>query len=379
MDALEILFWVAVGAIAYAYLGYPLCLAVLGRLRPRPVHMPDPAYAPPVTVLVPVHNEARLIRRKLDNLVALDYPRERLEIVVVSDGSTDESPAIVREYADRGVRLMEVPERRGKANALNTGLEAATGEIVVFTDASIMLRPEALRRIVLPLQDPAVGCVSGEDRIEGGGGEGAYGRYELYLRRKESAIASIVGASGSFYAQRRALCRPFREGMAPDFLSVLETVEAGYRAVSEESAVGTMTSVVDPRDEFRRKVRTLVRGYAALFARPSLLDPRRHGLFAFILFSHKLVRWSVPAFMLLALLANLGLLASPLYQATLAAQAAGYAAAAASLIGVPVLGTLPGARICLYFVNVNAAIAYAWLVYLRGARVEIWNPSQRSG
>lgn len=371
------IFWFAVGLILYAYFGYPLVLAVLGRLRPRGVTAPRTDYVPTVSILLPVHNESRVIRDKLENLLSIDYPREALEIIVISDGSTDDTPAVAGSFSEQGVRVVEVGERRGKANALNRGLEAARGEILVFTDASIMLRADALRKIVRHFQDTAVGCVSGEDHIEDGGGEGAYGRYELFLRRKESQVASIVGASGSFYAQRRDICQPFLEGMAPDFLSVLNTVEAGYRSISDGEAVGTMTSVKSPRDEYRRKVRTLVRGFAALSAKRHLLDPRRYGLFSFLLVSHKLLRWLVPFFMIAALLANAALVSVPVYQVTLALQLLGYVMAGAAFMGVPLLRDATPVRICLYFVNVNVAILAAWLTYWRGTRLEVWTPSQR--
>jgi exosortase A-associated hydrolase 2 len=226
-------------------------------------------------VLVPAYNEAGVIGSKLDNLLGLDYPRDRLQLVVVSDGSTDGTNALLEAAAAGDERLTTVllDERRGKANALNQGLGRATGEIVVFSDSSILLDAQALRAIVKPFADPEVGCVSGEDHIPEGGGEGLYGRYELFLRNRESAVGSIVGASGSFYAERRALCRPFVDGLAPDFLSVLNTVEQGYRAVTEPAAFGFMSAVKHPGDEFRRKVRTLLRGITTLWVKRGLLNP----------------------------------------------------------------------------------------------------------
>ena len=186
-----------------------------------------------------------------------------------------------------------------------------------------------------------------------------------------------MGASGSFYAQRRALCQPFVEGMAPDFLSVLRTVEQGSRAVSEPRAAGRMTSVKDPGEEFTRKVRTLLRGMTTLLAHPQLLNPLRFPRFSFLLLSHKLLRWTVPFFMAAALLVPLGLLDSQLYLTLFAAQAAFYVLAAAAWVNLAgVQGTMPG-RIALYFVSVNAAIAAAWWRYARGVRQELWTPSRR--
>jgi len=369
------LFWIGVFGVFYPYLGYPLVLMALRRLRPRPAP-PPLAEWPTLSLIIPVHNEARRLASKIANTRALDYPADRLEVLFVSDGSTDETVDLVRSSAP-DMQLLVLPERGGKAAALNAGLERVRGDIVVFTDASIALEPASLRAIVGPMADPRVGCVSGEDRIAESGGEGLYGRYELFLRRLESDLHSIVGASGSFYAQRRSVCTPFTEGMAPDFLSVLRTVERGYRAVSEETAVGSMTSVKDPRQEFDRKVRTLLRGMTALFACTPLLNPFRHGVFAFELWSHKVLRWTVPFFLLLALLAPLALLDRPFYLAAFAAQVVFYAGALAALLGWgPVGRTLPG-KIALYFSSVNAAILAAWYRYWTGVRQELWTPSRR--
>ena len=370
------IFWIAVVGVFYPYAGYPLVLQLVRRLvsRPRPADAPA---LPTVSMIVPVHNEASRLAPKLANTLALDYPADRLEILFVSDGSTDDTAAMIRATAGRRLDVIELPQRGGKAAALNAGLDRAGGEIVVFTDASIALAPDSIRAIVAPFADPRVGCVSGEDRIAETGGEGLYGRYELSLRRLESDVHSIVGASGSFYAQRRGLCTPFSEGMAPDFLSVLRTVQQGYRAISEPAAVGEMTSVKGAKQEFDRKVRTLLRGMTALFACKTLLNPVRFPVFAFELWSHKVLRWTVPFNLLAALLAPLALLDRPFYVVALVAQIVFYAGAAAAFAEwANVHRSLPG-RIALYFSSVNAAILTAWYHYSRGVRQELWTPSRR--
>lgn len=375
---METVFWVSLVAIGYAYFGYPLLLKLADAVAPWPVHRGDVAWTPRVTVLVPAYNEAGVIGGKLDNLLGLDYPRDRLQIVVVSDGSTDGTNALLKEAArDDRLTAVLLPERRGKANALNQGLLRATGDIVVFSDSSIMLDPQALRAIVRPFADPEVGCVSGEDHIPEGGGEGMYGRYELFLRNRESAIGSIVGASGSFYAQRRGLCEPFVDGLAPDFLSVLNTVEAGYRAVTEPAAFGFMTAVKHPGDEFRRKVRTLLRGITTLWVKRGLLNPFRYGRFAWVLFSHKVMRWLVPLFMLLALLANLALAGHPFYAFMLVLQLAFYGLALLAWFQVSGLQDRIYGRVPLYFIAANLAVLFAWFKFLLGTRQELWEPSRR--
>jgi glycosyltransferase involved in cell wall biosynthesis len=372
----EALFWLAVGGVVYAYLGYPAVLFAVGLVARREA-MPKSDGLPTVTMIIPVHNEQGRIASKLVNTAALDYPRDRLQVLFVSDGSTDGTVEMIASRKPNWMDLIELPVRGGKASALNAGLARATNEILVFSDASIALQPEALRQIVRSFANPHIGCVSGEDRIADSGGEAWYGRYELLLRRLESRVHSIVGASGSFYAQRRAICTPFAEGMAPDFLSVLRTVEQGYRAVSDPQALGVMTSVKDARLEFDRKVRTLIRGMTALFAYGRLLDPVRYGWFAFALWSHKIGRWTVPLFLIVALLSPLALLASPAYVAFFVVQLAFYGAALMALTGIRgVQHSLPG-RIALYFSTVNAAILAAWFRYARGVRQELWTPSHR--
>lgn len=330
-----------------------------------------------MSLIVPVSNEERRIRQKVHNTLALAYPRDRLEIFFVSDGSTDRTVETLRAASDGPLNILELPVRRGKAAALNAGLERATHEIVVFSDASIDLERDALTQIARRFDDPRVGCVSGEDRIGDAGGEALYGRYELLLRRLESEVHSIVGASGSFYAQRRALCEPFTEGMAPDFLSVLRTVRRGFRAVSEPSAVGCMSSVKSPRGEFERKVRTLIRGMTALFAHPELLNPFRYGAFSFALWSHKILRWSAPFFLLTAFASSLILAASPLYFAAFAAQAVFYGGALAALAEWGSIHRSLFGKVALYFSSVNAAILTAWCRYGMGVRLELWTPSRR--
>lgn len=378
---MELVFWISVFGVVYPYLGYPVVLAMLGRVAGRRDRWHEPlvpgAEPPSISMIVPVHNEASRIGRKVVNTAALRYPPHRLEVLFISDGSTDATVDIIRAGQTASMTIVELPGRGGKAAALNAGLQHAAHDILVFSDASIELEPEALHRIVRPFEDPEIGCVSGEDRIAESGGEGWYGRYELFLRRLESRVHSIVGASGSFYAQRRALCRPFTEGMAPDFLSVLRTVEQGYRAVSEPSAVGSMTSLKDNRHEFDRKVRTSIRGMTTLFAHAGVLNPFRYGVFAFAMWSHKVLRWTVPFFLVTAFLSPLALLHRPLYAAAFVLQAAFYLGALAALGEWGSVHRSFVGKVALYFSTVNAAILAAWYRYGTGVRQEIWTPSRR--
>lgn len=374
------LFWLSAAAVVYAYAGYPLVLLLLARLRPRPWQRTarQDAELPGLTMIVPVHNERAVIAGKLRNTRALAYPRGRLEVLFVSDGSTDGTPELIRGDLDDRSRLIELPDRGGKAAALNAGLVEARHGIMVFSDASILLAPDALQAIARPFASPEVGCVSGEDRIAEAGGEGLYGRYELSLRRQESLVGSIVGASGSFYAQRRDLCDQFVTNVAPDFLSVLRTVARGFRAVTEPSAVGTMAALTSPADEFRRKVRTILRGLTTLGANVRMLNPFRYGVFAFELVSHKLARWLVPFFLLALLVSNAALAPhSTFYAVVLVGQVAFYGLALAAFSGSRLVASLLPVKISIYFTTVNVATLSAWMKFAAGARQELWSPSRR--
>ena len=372
---MKILFWLSALAVLYAYAGYPLLLMLWPRRRGAGnEHLGRQGYEPTISIIIPVYNEEKVIREKIQNTFSLEYPAEKREILVVSDASDDRTPVIVREYRGDGVDLYELPGRQGKAGALNLGLQKARHEIIVFSDASIELERGALRKLAGRFADPLIGCVSGEDHIPGGGGEGAYGRYELALRNLENRAGSIVGASGCFYAQRRDLCRPFREGMAPDFFSVLETVEKGFRAVTEPEATGLMKSVAEPRGEFSRKVRTFLRGMTTLLHFNHLLNPFRYGIFSLQLFSHKILRWSAGLFLVLLFISNLFLAGSAFYGFTLAIQSAFYALAVVGWL----FSTKPLIfRIPFFFSMVNLSALVAWAKYAIGVRQEIWEPTRR--
>lgn len=374
---MELLFWISLFAVIYPYALYPAILVGWNRLAGRRAPVPDPVYRPSVTVILPVHNEARRIEAKVKNLLELDYPHERLQVVIIGDGCTDDTLERAAQAGGSFVVVHPLQARAGKAAALNAGLERATGKIVVFTDAGILLDRGALASLVGHFNDPAIGCVSGEDYVEGGGNEGLYGRMELFVRREEARLHSIAGASGCFYGMRRALCRPFRVGMAPDFLSVLDTVRSGHRAVCEPAARGAMTATASQRAEFSRKTRTFLRGLTALFGNIALLNPLRHPAFSFILWSHKLMRWLGPVSLLLCLVSAFASRAEPLYAALLYAQVLFYAIALGALAWPSTVGRLALARISGFFLLVNAAAGLALLQWLAGVRQELWEPTRR--
>jgi cellulose synthase/poly-beta-1,6-N-acetylglucosamine synthase-like glycosyltransferase len=376
---IEWLFWIALLGCAYSYALYPALLRMAPpRAASGPVSKPVRDW-PSVTLVIACRNEARRLRHKLDNALAVDYPQ--LEIAVASDASDDDSDDIVREYASRGVRLIRSPERRGKEFAQGLAMSQTTGEVLVFSDAGTDLPPDSIRHLVENLTDPSIGAVSSEDRFisEDGRvvGEGAYVKYEMWLRRLESQRAGLVGLSGSFFGVRRSVVGAWNAAIPSDFACALYAVKAGMRAVSDPRVVGVYKDIKDPSKEFGRKVRTAVRGMSAVAALREVLNPFRFGLFAFQVWSHKVMRWLVPLFMTMLLVTSLLLAPEhPLYAAALAAQAAGYVLVLAAHV-MPRLRQVALVRLAYFFVQVNLALGQAGIDFLRGRRIVTWDPSAR--
>ena len=403
---IRLTFWAALATIAYTYVGFPLLVLVRARLRPRP-----PASAPIepiVSIVLAAHNEAAAIGARLDNLVALDYPADRLSTIVASDGSDDRTVEIARRYADRGVRVLDLG-RVGKADALNAAVEAADGEILVFTDANTMFEPGALRALVAPFADPEVGGAAGDQRYlpasralgdgatatpadadadsddVGSGpdaaGERTYWDLDRRVKLAESAAGSTVSATGAIYAIRRDLFEPVRAGVTDDFITSTAVVAQGRRLVFVPDAVAWEPVASSDRLEYGRKVRIMTRGLRGVAVRRSLLDPRRSGFYAVQLASHKILR-RMMAVPLLMLAATAGLLwgAGPIYRLT------ALGAAAVTVLGgiglaAPMsrLGRHRLARLCGFFLLVNVASLQAAWNLATGRRIDRWEPRRSDG
>ena len=365
--------------VFFAYLGYPLTLLLIARVRRREVK--KSLFFPSVTLIITAYNEEKRIREKLENTLSLEYPREKLQILVASDGSTDATNGIVEAYAERGVEFLPVVPRGGKENAQKEAVRMARGEVLVFSDVATQLDPDGLTQIVGNFADPTVGCVSSIDRVLGKdgrpGGEGAYVRYEMWLRALESQVHSLVGLSGSFFAARREVCRDFSTDMQSDFRTLLNSMRLGLRGVSDSSAVGYYLDVSDERREFDRKVRTVVRGLTVFFRNLEFLNPLRYGFFSYQYFCHKLLRWLVPLFLLSAFTANLALAPGSLEYSVLLMGQIGFYATAILVWRRHSLPSHPLLKLPAYFVAANAAIILAWWRYFRGQRLVMWTPSQR--
>ena len=359
--------------IGFAYIGYPLIAMLLARWSPREVRLGDAR--PSLSVIIAVHDGERELRRKLESTLALEYPSP-VEIIVASDGSTDATDAIAREMADRGVKLVRNAERRGKEAAQANAIQHASGEVLVFTDLSAELAPDALHQIVRPFCDPRVGCVSSEDIVDSLGAERNYVSIEMWLRRQESRASTLVGLSGSFFAVRQSLASPWPDDLASDFRSALEAIRRGYRAVSEPRARARFGASEERGVEWQRKIRTVRRGIAVLAAYRELLHPR-HGRAALVLWGHKVARFTSP-FALLGVLAGSALaageggLAAILLVAQLLAYGLGVLALTLRGVGARSIPRLAG-----FFVLVNSAIVVAWAYHLSGRRAVTWQPTQR--
>jgi glycosyltransferase involved in cell wall biosynthesis len=374
----QALFWICVGFVAYAYVGYLLVLQVLVKVRSQAVRRGD--YTPRMSLIIAARNEDARIANKLQQALALDYPRERLEIIVASDCSTDDTHAIVRSFDDERVRLVVSPERRGKEFAQKTAIESATGDILVFSDAATGMDNDGLRQIARNFADPTVGCVSSVDRMVGKdgeiSGEGLYVRYEMRLRALESETGSVIGLSGSLFAARREVCQPWPVDLPSDFITVLNTLRHGMRGISDPAVVGYYADLSDPTREYNRKVRTVTRGIRALAKNLRLLNPFVYGLVAWQLFSHKLCRWVVPFALVGALVSSIALaLTSQVYAAAVVGQAIFYAIALYGFKEPERMTGLP--RAITFFALANASIVHGWVNVATGRSFATWEPSKR--
>lgn len=292
-----IMVWGALGTIVYVYVGYPVVLWLLAKVHRRDIHHAD--ITPSVTLLISAYNEEESIGKKLENSLELDYPRDRLDIIVISDASTDETDRIVRSYADRGVTLLRMPERGGKTVGLNAAVRQAHGDMILFSDANILYRKDVIRRMVRNFADSEIGCVTGDSRyLEGSVSaahvqENSYWGYERFIRTLESVIGSTVGGDGAIFAIRRELYTPLRPDAINDLMIPLQIVLRGYRAIFEPAAVGLEPSAGHFKGEFRRKRRIVNRSWRCVMSMPQVLGSGSGAMFAWQVWSHKVLRWLV--------------------------------------------------------------------------------------
>ena len=339
-----LLFWISATILFYIYLGYPLLLWVWAKFFPRPVERSN-AF-PSVSILLSAYNEEKVIARKMENLLALDYPRDKLEILVGSDGSNDSTASILARYEGEKVGVVALNERGGKPRMLNSLAQQARGEILVFTDARQKIDREAIRHLVQNFSDPKVGCVSGELMLEGTNGAvakglGFYWTYEKFIRSKESEVDSVMGATGALYAIRRSLYHPMpEETILDDLYLPMKVVSQGYRTLFEGKAWVYDDASSAPRQEYERKVRTLAGNYQSFVQLSSTLNPFKSRV-AFQFISHKLLRVLAPFFLVALFVSNLFLPDCPLYWVFFILQIAFY--------GLALLGAIVPGRMRQFF------------------------------
>jgi glycosyltransferase involved in cell wall biosynthesis len=372
------IFWWAASFLIYTFAGYPLLLWLISLGRSRAYQRGT--IRPIASLIIAAHNEAAVIRRKILNCLELTYPKDKYEIIVASDGSHDGTAEIVRSFNPQGVKLIEISERHGKQYVQMLARDAARGEILVFTDAGVELEPDGLQQIVSNFVDPSVGCVSSEDQvIKGRGvGERSYVQLEMWLRRLESRIGSVVTASGSFFAARRTVCEVWHTDQTSDFFVPLNAVSQGLRAVVDPKSLGCYGLVHSEKDELQRKIRTIVNGLHVFFSHLHLLNPFRYGFFSWQLISHKLFRWLSPSAILFLTISNLFLWrTSSFYRMCLALQVGIYGAGLLALVADRFSGWRP-IKLAGYFLVGNAATLMAWFYFLSGEKFVTWQPTQRA-
>lgn len=372
-------FWICCALLVYSYLLYPLLVGILAKRFGVPVAADNLLRR--VTVIVTAYNEANCIRAKLDNLAGLEYPPSLVQILVVSDGSTDSTEEMAASYEVRPIRVLRIDGRQGKTACQNAAALAADGEILVFTDATTRLQADALRAMVKNFADPQIGCVGGRlkyvsdvDNMTGSGGE-AYWSYETRLRMGESSLGSLIGVSGCLYAVRKSAYRPIDPGLISDFAIAMRIQELGLRTVLAPDACCYETTLEDGTRELSMRVRVGVRSLNALVHERRFLNPLKYGRFAWQLWSHKVLRYASPFLWIGALAANVVLISYHLaYLVMFVGQSVIIAAGVTGFLLQDRNHNLGLLAKPYYFLLTNLASLIAALRFLRGERLVVWTP-----
>lgn len=374
-------FWILIGLIVYAYFGYPLLLSFISKFKRERIEKKD--IYPNVSIIIAAHNEEKSIKDKIENTISLDYPKEKLEIIVASDSSTDRTNEIVSNCKDDRVKLLNFTKRKGKTFVQNEAVKEANGEIMLFSDATTTYDSQVIKKMVQNFADSNVGAVGGElvfininENAIGGGG-GLYWKYEKFLKRKESQITSLIGVSGCCYAVRKDLYEPIGLDVISDFVIAQIVYKKGKKVVYEPGAVSFEETNDNVKDEFKMRVRIAVRTLYGLWYMRSLFNPLKYGFFAVQLISHKILRYLVPVILILLFLVNVILqINNPLwlYKLILYLQIAFYVGA--------FLGRVFQKRkifiyLPFYFCLTNFALLIGIVKFLRGEKQVLWDPLRK--
>ncbi|MGF1638039.1 MAG: glycosyltransferase family 2 protein [Cyclobacteriaceae bacterium] len=385
---LIILFWVFVGIVFYAYLGYGFILFLLVRIKrlfnKTKAEISD--YYPEVTLLVAAFNEEDYIREKIENSFSLDYPKDKLKFLFVTDGSDDRTPDIIKEYPQ--IDLFHQPERQGKIAAVERTMPHVSTEIVVYTDANTALNVDAIKKIVRHYADPTVGGVAGEKRIRSknedeaiGAGEGIYWKYESQLKKWDSELYSVVGAAGELFSIRTALFEPVpRDTLIEDFYLTLKLAMQGHRIIYEPDAYAEEEPSASIKEELKRKIRIAAGGIQAIVRLKSLLNPFKYGILSFEYISHRVLRWTLaPLVLPLIFILNIVLAAQGLlfYQVILVMQIGFYALAALGYLLESKKIRLKAAFVPYYFCIMNYAVYKGFQRFIKGSQSVLWEKAQR--
>jgi cellulose synthase/poly-beta-1,6-N-acetylglucosamine synthase-like glycosyltransferase len=375
----QIIFGLGIAALFYVYIGYPLLVYLVSRLFPKNIRRAP--FEPQVTVLITAYNEERAIRRKIENTLAIDYPREKLEILVASDASGDKTDGIVREFSDQGVKLFRQEGRKGKTYTQNEAVKQASGEIILFSDATTEYQPNVLREILPNFADETVGCVAGKliyvdsSKTNVGKGAKSYWSYETFLKEAESRACSLIGASGCLYAVRKSAYREMYPEACSDFLICTLVYEQGMRSVYEPRAVCFEETNYRTDKEMKMRVRVISQTFTDLWRNRAMMNPFKSGFYAIELISHKVLRYAVPLFLLMIFVSSAILMRhSYFFEAIFFGQIVFY-----SLALVGWLLEKSGLKIGIlaiphYFVLTNLAAVIGFYKFLRGERFAAWEP-----
>lgn len=369
-------FWSAFLIVVYTYCGYTILVPVLSLFFRKPVARKD--IEPPVTFLITAYNEEKNIRGKLEQVLSLDYPHDKLEVMVASDGSTDRTDDIAREFAERGVILKRLEGRVGKTATQNEAVKDATGEVIIFSDATTVYEKDAIRKLVRNYADPEVGAVSGRYEYVNpsgapvGTGTILFWKYENFIKNMQTRIRTITGCCGCIYSVRRSAYVPLPPDIISDLVEPLKIIESGYRVVFEAEAVACEETTEKPAEEFGMRVRVITRAMRGILYAKSLLNPYRYPFVSFQLISHKVLRWLIPFFLIIVLIANAFLLGHWFYNLAFGLQLAFYLAALAGLAADRFDVKILLLAVPLYFCVVNAASMVAFWKTLTGQKMVTW-------
>ena len=369
---LEVIFWISVGLILQTYIFYPLILYLLSSKKGE-IDLKTDVF-PTVSLIIAAYNEERVIEKKIKNSLSLDYPEEKMEIIVVSDGSTDRTEEIVKKYRDRRIRLISSGKRVGKTECQNISTQKANGDILIFSDANSMYRENAVKILVRNFANSRVGCVGGRLQYTAKGtsaqSESIYTKYESYVKSLESKVCSPIGVDGSIYAVRRSVFIPLEKDAVSDFIEPILIYRNGWKVIYEKEALITEELSASMQSSIARRVRIVTGALYSLKYIMDMLNPFRWRLFAFELISHKVIRWLQPFFLIAIFISNIFLLDKLPFLIFFLLQSLLYVLGILGLI----FESISFFKLPAYFLGMNLALIISWINLIRGKNFEIWQP-----